>query len=111
MVDSSLRIRVAGVALVLGACTYWEPYSPSRYTDLPSSLRVPAESGHPILLVEPFIRNDTLLGRVGRDTVGVPLNDSRGVQRQRVDGLRTLGAIVGVSAVWITVGLLTGGLE
>jgi hypothetical protein len=106
---------LAGVTLFLGACTYWEPYSlpasPSWAPSLPSSLRVASEPGHPILLVEPFLKRDTLFGRVGPDTIGIPLHGARDVQRQRVDGLRTLGLIVGGSAAWITVGLLTGGLQ
>lgn len=106
---------LAGVTLFLGACTYWEPYAlpapPASATPLPSSLRVASQPGPPILLVEPFIRSDTLFGRIGADTTGIPLSERRGIQRQRVDGLRTLGLIVGVSAVLTTVGLYTGGLE
>jgi hypothetical protein len=104
-----------GVALLLGACTYWEPHpSPvpgARSPRLPSSLRVASDTGAPLLLVEPFIRADTLVGRVGRDTVRVPIEQLRGIQRQRVDGLRTLGLIAGVSAVWMVAGFYGGGLK
>lgn len=105
---------LAGLALLLGSCTYWEPYPPVRPaspSSLPSSLRVTSDTGAPVLLVEPFVRADTLLGQVGRDTVGVRLGEIRELQRQRVHGLRTLGLVAGVSAVWITVGLYGGGLE
>ena len=108
-------LSIVGVAALLGSCTYWEPYprpapappSPS----LPSSLRAASDSGAALLLVEPFVRADSLFGRVGDDTVGLPLEHLREIQRQRVDGLRTLGLIAGVAAVWITVGLYGGGLE
>ncbi|HEX7336089.1 MAG TPA: hypothetical protein VF252_02680 [Gemmatimonadales bacterium] len=106
---------LAGLALFLGSCTYWEPYAPLASTgpspDLPSSLQVVSDTGSPLLLTEPFVRADTLFGRTGRDTVRLPLHQLREVQRQRVHGLRTLGLIAGVGAVWITVGLYGGGLE
>jgi hypothetical protein len=106
---------LAGVAFLSGGCTYWEPYpSPApglASPHLPSSLRAASDTGASLLLVEPFVRADTLFGRVGRDTVGLPLLYVRQMERQRVDGLRTLGLIVGVSAVWITAGLVGGGLE
>jgi hypothetical protein len=106
---------LAGMALLSGGCTYWEPYpSPSVAPPLfrlPSSLRAASDTGTPLLLLEPFVRADTLFGRVGGDTVGLPLQQVRELRRPRVDGLRTLGLIVGVSAVWITAGLLGGGLE
>ena len=114
-VNTLLTLMLAAAALFLGACTYWEPYSlpasPTWAPNLPSSLRLATKPGHGILLVEPFIERDTLFGRVGPDTIGIPLESARGVQRQRVDGWRTLGLIVGGSAVWITIGLFTGGLE
>lgn len=63
---------LVGVALPLGGCTYGEPYpSPvpaAPSPRLPSSLRVASDTGASLLLVEPFVRADTLLGRVGRDT-------------------------------------------
>jgi hypothetical protein len=105
---------LAALALCLASCTYWEPYPPVRPagpSSLPSSLRVSPDTGASVVLVEPFVRADTLLGRVGRDTVGVRLKEIRELQRQRVHGLRTLGLVAGVSAVWITVGLYGGGLE
>ena len=106
---------LVGVAVLLGSCTYWEPYprpAPAPPSPrLPSSLRAASDSGPPLLLVEPFVRADTLFGRVGRDTVGLPLERLHEIQRQRVHGLRTLGLIAGVSAVWITAGLYGGGLE
>ena len=105
---------LAGLVLFLGSCTYWEPYPPVRPagpSSLPSSLRVTSDTGASVLLVEPFVRADTLIGRVGRDTVGVRIDEIRELQRQRVDGLRTLGLVAGVSAVLLTVGLYGGGLE
>ena len=105
---------LAGLALCLGSCTYWEPYPPVRpvpSSSLPSSLRVTSDTGASVLLVEPFVRADTLIGRVGRDTVGIRIDEIRELERQRVDGLRTLGLVAGVSATLITVSLYGGGLE
>ena len=103
-----------GLALLLGSCTYWEPYPPptlATSSRLPSSLRVASDTGGSVLLIEPFVRADTLFGRLGRDTARLPLGDVRELQRQRVHGLRTLGLIAGVSAAWVAVGLYGGGLE
>jgi hypothetical protein len=103
---------VVGIALLVAGCTYWEPYPlPAPSIRPPSALRASDHTGALLYLVEPFVSADTLFGRVGRDTVGLPLAQLRGIQRQRLDGLRTLGLIAGVSAVWITVGLYSGGLE
>jgi hypothetical protein len=92
------------IALFLGGCTYWEPILPPvPSADLPSSLRISLDSGPPLLLVEPYVRTDTLFGRVASDTVELPVEQLHGIERQRIHVLRTLGLIAGVSAFWITV--------
>jgi hypothetical protein len=105
--------KLLGVSLILGSCTYWEPYpvTTARVSDLPSSLRAASDTGAAILLVGPYVRADTLFGLTGRDTVGIPLSNIRELQRQRMHGLKTLGLTVGVIAAWIAVGLYGGGLE
>jgi hypothetical protein len=112
------RFRIpyhAGLALILGGCTYWQPYTlPAQASPthrLPSSLRTMSPNGRPLVLVHPFIKGDTLFGRVGRNTLGVPYRTVSRIERPRVDGLRTLGLVAGGSAAWIAVGLYGGGLE
>lgn len=109
------RCASASLMLLLGSCTYWEPYprpAPAPPSpDLPSSLRATSGTGPSVLLVEPFVGADTLYGRTGRDTIRIPLSEVRALQRQRVDGLRTTGLVLGVTVVWTAVALYAGGLE
>jgi hypothetical protein len=100
--------------LMAAGCTYWETYPATAIAAeqrLPSSLRVAPSTAGPLLLVHPYLRSDTLFGRSGGNTVGFPVGELRAVERQRVDALRTTGLILVTSGAWITLGLLTGGLE
>jgi hypothetical protein len=100
---------------LLTSCTYWEPYprptpgaSPVR---LPGSLRATTATVPAIMLTAPFVRADTLFGRRAGDTVGIALQELRGLERPRVHAARTVGLLLGATAGWVTLGLLTGGLE
>jgi hypothetical protein len=100
------------VLLMLAGCIYWEPYPrPAPQQRLPSSLRVLQPSGEKLLLIEPYVRSDTLYGRTGADTLRIPLHQIRGLERPFVDGLRTTGLILGTTAALVTLSLYTGGLE
>jgi hypothetical protein len=101
------------VAVLLGGCTRWEPYSLSAAATraLPSALRVWADGDTATQLAEPFVRGDTLYGRSRGDTIGLAVARIERVARPRVDGLRTAGAVVGGVATWIALGLAGGGWE
>jgi hypothetical protein len=77
---------------------------------LTSSVRV-WTSGRATVLAQPFVRRDTLYGRSRGDTLGIAVTTIERVERPRLDGLRTAGAVVGGLASWITLGLLSGGWE
>lgn len=105
-------MRMSLLLLLLG-CTRWESYEvpPEPEPALPSSLRVSAP-GHPsTVLVQPYVRRDTLYGRSRGDTLGFVLPAIERVERPRLDGLRTAAVVVGGLAAWITLGLAGGGLE
>lgn len=109
-----LRFRVSAsvlLALLLG-CTRWESYrvpmAPAQ--SLPASLRV-WTSDRSTVLARPFVRRDTLYGRSHGDTLGIALPAIERLERPRLDGVRTAGAVVGGVAGWVTLGLLGGGWE
>jgi hypothetical protein len=100
------------LVLLLG-CTRWEAY-PVPMTpapDLPASLRVWTGGRAATALTQPFVRRDTLYGRSRGDTLGIALPAIERLERPRLDGVRTTGAVVGGLAGWITLGLLAGGWE
>jgi hypothetical protein len=99
--------------LSVAGCTRWEPYrlpAPAVGT-LPTLLRVWSPAGSRIVLTKPFLRSDSLFGRHAGDTIVVPVTTIERVERPRIDALRTAGTVVGGLAVWLTVGILGGGLE
>jgi hypothetical protein len=101
--------------VLLAGCTRWEsfqlPTAPEPKPGMPSYLRVSAPPRDPTVLVQPFVRGDTLYGRSRGDTLGIALPAIERLERPRLDGLRTAATVVGSMAAWITVGLLAGGLE
>lgn len=50
-------------------------------------------------LTAPFVRSDSLYGRVRADTVGVALADIANLERSRISPLRSAALVVGVPAV------------
>jgi hypothetical protein len=105
-------MRVSLVVLLMG-CTRWESYEvpPTPEPALPSYVRVSAPGRPSTVLVQPFVRLDTLYGRSRGDTLGFALLAIERVERPRIDGLRTAAAVVGGLAVWMALGLVGGGLE
>jgi hypothetical protein len=104
------RTRVLSVAFaaLLGACTRWETV-PTLVApaELPSSIQVWSTDGARTLLRTPFVRQDTLYGRSGGDTVGIALARIERVARPRLDGARSAGSLVGGLAAWLALALLT----
>jgi len=94
-------------------CTRWESYElpPTPEPALPSYVRVSAPGRPATVLVQPFVRLDTLYGRSQGDTLGFALPAIERVERPKVDGLRTAAVVVGSLAAWISLGLVAGGLE
>ncbi len=109
-----LLLRSAAILLLAG-CAHWEPYSiPSAggtRARLPSSLRITAAESSSSLIVDPYVREDTLYGTTRGDTVALPLSAIRALERQRLDPGRTFAAVAGGLAVWATLGLLGEGLD
>jgi hypothetical protein len=70
-----------------------------------------------VLLIDPFVRGDTLFGRVDLESagadqkVGFPLDQVSTLERQRVHGLRTAALTTGIIVGLVLVGVYRGGLE
>jgi hypothetical protein len=94
-------------------CTRWEsdPVPMTAGPVLTSSVRVWTSGRAATVLAQPFVRHDTLYGRSRGDTLGIAVATIEWVERPRLDGLRTAGAVVGGLSSWITLGLLSGGWE
>ena len=78
---------------------------------MPSYVRVSAPGRPATVLVQPFVRLDTLYGRSQKDTLGLASPAFERVERPKMDGLRTAAVVVGSLAAWISLGLVAGGLE
>jgi hypothetical protein len=107
-------LLVALVALLLG-CAHWEPYplpaSTPEAPRLPTSLRVWTADRAATVLARPMVRADTVYGSSRGDTLAIPLSAVQRLERQRLEAGRTAAAVAGGLALWITLGVLGGGLE
>ena len=65
----------------------------------PYTLRATLSDRSRLALTAPFVRADTLYGRVRGDTVGVPVAEVFGLERQRISPERTAAVLIGVPAV------------
>jgi hypothetical protein len=63
------------------------------------------------VLVDPFVRRDTLFGRSHADTLAIALPAIERLERPRLDRLRTAAALVGGVAGWIALAFVGGGWE
>ena len=106
MVSSRHFSRVlvfVGLSSAVGGCATWRPYDSgpglSAGQALPYRLRATREDSSRLALTTPFVRADTLYGRVRGDTIGVPLAEIIHLERERVSPERTVAVLIGVPAV------------
>jgi hypothetical protein len=108
-----LFLLALAVTQLLPGCTRWEAYAlPTTLTpNLPSYLRISAPGRMSTVLVDPFVRRDTLFGRSHADTLAIALPAIERLERPRLDRLRTAAALVGGVAGWIALAFVGGGWE
>jgi hypothetical protein len=115
MNEPSCRVGYLLVVVLLLGCSRWEPFPmptpDAEAPHLPTSLRVWTSDHQAAILSWPLVRADTLYGRSRGDTLGFPLSAVQRLERQRLEVGRTVASVVGGLALWITVGLVGGGLE
>ena len=87
-------------ALALAACSAWQPLAldlgATRPAKLPYALRVTHLDGSLTTLLAPFIRGDSLHGRIVRDTLSIALNEIRRLDHDAFSIPRTAGLVISV---------------
>jgi len=97
-------------ALALAACTSWQPFAEgvdrTRPTKLPYALRVTRLDGSRTTLLGPFLRGDSLHGRLLRDTLSLPLREVRRLEQERFSITRSAALVLAVPAAFLVVYLI-----
>lgn len=92
-------------AVALIGCATWHPIRlapgsrPPRV--LPFVVRVARTDSTRVTLLAPFVRGDTLYGRVARDTVGIPLSAIGHAERQQTHLLITVAMVLAAPIVFV----------
>lgn len=102
---TGIRILWGATAVAMVACTTWQPIAHgvdrSRVTTLPYALRITSTDGSRRAVLAPFVRGDTLFGRVTRDTIGVPLADIQQLEQARFSAGRTAALLLAIPVAFI----------
>ena len=100
-----LRPLCCVAALALAACSTWRPFAEgldaARPTRLPYALRVTRVDGSRATLLAPFVRADSLHGRVLRDTLSIPLTEIQGLERDRFSVARSVALVLALPAAFV----------
>jgi hypothetical protein len=100
LLSVALRCLSVITALMLAACTTWQPLArdsigapPAR---LPYALRITRMDSSRVTVLGPFVRQDTLFGRQARDTLAVPLEEVRSLDMARFSAVRTAAVLLAI---------------
>jgi hypothetical protein len=92
-----------GLLVLIAGCASWQTYDSARMLRpgqaLPYQLRATLADSSRTELTAPFVRSDSLYGRVRGDTVGLSLGDIASLERSRFSVSRTAGVLVIVPVV------------
>ena len=93
-----MRRTVTAVLLLLTACSSWrvQPVGPAQLISEhhPSRVRLRGQDGHQVVVRQPFVRGDSVLGLAHQDTTGLALDEIHTVAVRRFDWLKTTGLVV-----------------
>ena len=93
----------AGLLVLSAGCASWHTYDSARTLrpgqSLPYQMRATRADSSRTELTAPFVRFDSLYGRVRGDTVGVALSEIASLQRSRFSVSRTAAVVVGAPLV------------
>jgi hypothetical protein len=99
----SLRFSLLALLALLSGCAIWHAYEPAvtlrAGQSLPYQMRATQADSSQVELTAPFVRSDSLYGRVRGDTVGLALADIMALERSRFSVPRTAAVVVGVPLV------------
>ena len=96
------------IVLLVSSCVTWRPYGlepgPVAEQSLPYLLRATRHDSSRMMLTAPFLRADTLYGRIKRDTVSLPVTQILRLERESLSLDRTLAVAIGapVMALGVT---------
>jgi hypothetical protein len=92
-----------GLLVLIAGCASWQPFDSAQTLhpgrSLPYQLRATRSDGSRTELTAPFVRSDSLYGRVRRDTVSFAVADIARLERSRFSVSRTAGVLVIVPVV------------
>jgi hypothetical protein len=99
----SSRGTMLVLAACLSACTSWrvQHATPEQVIrqDQPSKLRVVRTDSVRLVLSQPHISGDSLVGTLNRAEVGIPLSEVSSVAQRKSDVAKSIGLGLAVSAV------------
>jgi hypothetical protein len=88
-----------GLLVLIAGCASWQTYDSAGMLrpaqSLPYQLRATRADCSRTELTAPFVRSDSLYGRVRGNTVGLPLADIASLERSRFSVSRTAALVVG----------------
>jgi hypothetical protein len=94
-----LRLRLLVSLVLLAGCATWHEYRPAVTLrpgqSLPHEMRATQANSSRIELTAPFVRSDSLYGRLRGDPIGLALADIMALERSRFSVPRTAAVIVG----------------
>jgi hypothetical protein len=100
-----LRPLCCVTTLALAACSTWRPVAEgldaARPTRLPYSLRVTRVDGSRATLLAPFVRGDSLHGRVLRDTLSIPVNQVLRLEQERFSVSRSAAVVLALPVAFV----------
>ena len=100
---TSRPLALAMMVLYLGACTGWQlqPVAPAQYLEeeQPSKIRVTTSDNQKLVLEQPFIRSDSLLGLASGQVRGSPLAEVTRIETSKTNVGMTALLTIGILAV------------
>jgi hypothetical protein len=98
---------VLAILVTLNGCTSWraESVAPAQLVSQrhPKQVRARRSDGQKVILRQPLVRGDSLLGLAGRDTTGLALNEVDSLEIKRVDGGKTAALVIFTAGVLFAV--------
>ena len=103
----SLQVSALALLVLISGCASWRTYDSAQMLQpgqsLPYQMRATRADSSRVELTAPFVRTDSLYGRVRSDTVAVALSDITNLERSRFSVSRTAALVVGAPLVGLTV--------
>jgi hypothetical protein len=101
--DPGPRFTLIASLVLIAGCASWHTYDSARTLQpgqsLPYQIRATRADSSRIELTAPFVRSDSLFGRLRGDTVGLAVADIANLERSRFSVSRTAAVVLGAPLV------------